>query len=60
MPSTLAQELATNPFLRPRSEAVRTFVGAKEGATDVEVVAALRRAKDSFGMGASAGGSKGK
>jgi len=55
VPSTLADELATNPFLRPGAPEVRAYVRAADGASDADVVGALRAAKDSFGMGAKAG-----
>lgn len=46
---TLAQERATNPFLRPDSAAIRAALGpAFATAGDAEVFAALRRAKDDF------------
>ncbi len=47
VPSTIAQERATNPFLRARDPAIRRRLGL-ERATDAEVFAALRRAKDNF------------
>lgn len=49
VPSTLADELATNPFLRVESEAVAVAVSRREPATTaVERFAALRRWKDDF------------
>ena len=46
---TLAQERTTNPFLRPDSAAIRAALGAAFAtASDAEVFAALRRAKDDF------------
>lgn len=46
---TLAQERATNPFLRPDSAAIRAALGPGFAtAGDAEVFAALRRAKDEF------------
>ena len=47
VPSTLAEELATNPFLRAADPAIRAGLGLQE-ATDVEVFAAVRAAKDRF------------
>ncbi|MGE4612427.1 MAG: hydroxyacylglutathione hydrolase [Paracoccaceae bacterium] len=47
VPSTLADELATNPFLRAHLPEMKTAVGM-EGATDVEVFAAIRKQKDNF------------
>ena len=46
-PSPLGQELDTNPFLRTGSVEIRRNLGLA-GASDAEVFAALRRAKDSF------------
>jgi hydroxyacylglutathione hydrolase len=47
LPSTVAQERATNPFLRPDSPAIRRTLGM-EGEPDVAVFAAIRRRKDQF------------
>jgi|DewCreStandDraft_4_1066084.scaffolds.fasta_scaffold00168_25 hydroxyacylglutathione hydrolase len=47
VPSTIGEERATNPFLRARDPAIRRRLGL-EAATDAEVFAALRRAKDAF------------
>jgi len=47
VPSTLAEELATNPFLRPESPAIRRTLGL-EDAEDWLVFAELRRRKDQF------------
>lgn len=47
LPVTLAQELATNPFLRPHSAAIRRTLGM-EREPDVVVFAAIRRRKDQF------------
>jgi hydroxyacylglutathione hydrolase len=47
VPSTLAEELATNPFLRAHLPEMKSAVGM-EGATDVEVFAAIRKQKDNF------------
>ena len=45
MPSTIAEELATNPFLRCDNDAVRArFPGSNSAA----VFGAVRSAKDSF------------
>jgi hydroxyacylglutathione hydrolase len=46
-PSTIGEELLTNPFLRTGSLEIRQKLGL-EGAADVEVFAELRRRKDSF------------
>jgi hydroxyacylglutathione hydrolase len=45
VPSTIGEELATNPFLRCEEPAVRERF---PGATPVEVLAAVRRGKDAF------------
>ena len=47
LPTTIAEEKATNPFLRAADPAIRRTLGL-EGASDVEVFAELRRRKDSF------------
>lgn len=47
VPSTIGLERATNPFLRAADPAIRRRLGL-EGASDAEVFAALRRAKDLF------------
>lgn len=47
VPSTLAIEKRTNPFLRPDSAELRKTLGL-ESASDVEVFAETRRRKDSF------------
>lgn len=47
VPSTLALELATNPFLRAADPAIRRQLGLT-GADDVEVFAEIRRRKDTF------------
>ncbi len=46
-PSTIAQELKTNPFLRCDSAEIRTRLDLAK-ASDAEVFAALRTAKDNF------------
>jgi hydroxyacylglutathione hydrolase len=48
VPSLLAEELATNPFLRPDSPALRARLGFSPAADDVSVFAETRRRKDSF------------
>jgi hydroxyacylglutathione hydrolase len=45
VPSTVAEERATNPFLRPGSPTIRRAVGCEEGAY-AEVFAATRALKD--------------
>lgn len=47
VPSTLAEELETNPFLRATLPQVKAAVG-RAGATDAEAFAEIRRRKDSF------------
>jgi hydroxyacylglutathione hydrolase len=47
VPTTLALEKATNPFLRPSSPNLRETIGLP-GASDVEVFARTRALKDSF------------
>lgn len=47
VPSTLAEELATNPFLRAALPEVKALVGLP-GAPDIEVFAEIRRRKDRF------------
>ena len=45
MPSTLAEERATNPFLRADDPVLASYVG---GGDPVAVFAAVRKAKDVF------------
>ena len=47
VPSSLAEEQATNPFLRAREPEVKAGLGM-EGAADAEVFAEIRRRKDAF------------
>jgi hydroxyacylglutathione hydrolase len=47
VPSTLGEERATNPFLRPSSAEIRASVGLVD-ATDTEVFARVRALKDAF------------
>ncbi len=47
LPTTIALELATNPFLRAEVPAVQKAVGL-EGADPAQVFAEIRRRKDSF------------
>lgn len=46
-PTTIGEELDTNPFLRPQSAEIRKHLGL-ENASDAQVFAELRRRKDSF------------
>lgn len=48
VPSTLAMEKATNPFLRPHSAELRAALGLGPSAADVDVFAAARKRKDTF------------
>ena len=47
VPSTLADEMATNPYLRPSSPEIRATLDM-QGATDAQVFAEIRRRKDAF------------
>jgi hydroxyacylglutathione hydrolase len=47
VPSTLGEEKATNPFLRPMSDNIRLHLNMA-GADDVAVFAEVRKRKDSF------------
>ncbi|MGB5557742.1 MAG: hydroxyacylglutathione hydrolase [Paracoccaceae bacterium] len=47
IPSTLADELATNPFLRAHLPDMKAAMNMKD-ATDAEVFGAIRRQKDAF------------
>jgi hydroxyacylglutathione hydrolase len=47
LPTTIAQELATNPFLRAEQETVAAAIGMR-GADAAEVFAEIRRRKDRF------------
>lgn len=47
VPSTLAEELATNPFLRAQDPAIRARLNKKD-APDVDVFAEIRARKDAF------------
>jgi hydroxyacylglutathione hydrolase len=46
--TTLQEERATNPFLRPGSREIRATLGIPEAADDVTAFAAIRLAKDTF------------
>lgn len=48
VPSTLQEELACNPFLRPHSAEIRAALGLETSTSDVDVFAAIRKHKDSF------------
>ena len=47
IPTTLGQERATNPFLRPDDRLIRKQLGM-EAAADVDVFAEIRQRKDNF------------
>ena len=47
VPSLMADELATNPFLRPDDPAIRAHLGMVD-ASDAEVFAEIRQRKDNF------------
>jgi len=48
LPCTLEDELKTNPFLRPEDHDIRTTLGLKDGASNLEVFTAVRKHKDNF------------
>ena len=48
VPGTIAEELATNPFMRVEQPDVRAHVGLGENADPVEVLARLRNEKNTF------------
>ena len=48
LPSTIALEKATNPFLRTHLHSVTNQLELTENSTDIEAFAALRRWKDTF------------
>jgi hydroxyacylglutathione hydrolase len=48
VPGTIANELATNPFLRVRQDEIRRTLGIAKDADDVTAFAAIRKAKDGF------------
>ena len=45
IPTTMAEELATNPFLRASDKAIRAHLGM-EGASDAEVFGEIRERKN--------------
>lgn len=47
LPTTIGEELATNPFIRADDAAIRTVLGM-DGASDAEVFAEIRKRKDNF------------
>lgn len=48
VPSTLGDELDTNPFLRPQDAGIRAAVKADADTPDWEVFGRVRTAKDNF------------
>jgi hydroxyacylglutathione hydrolase len=48
VPTTIALELSTNPFLRAGEPWVKAAIGLPESASDVESFAEIRRRKDGF------------
>lgn len=48
VPSTMAEELTYNPFLRTQSQEIRTTLGIAASASPAEALGAIRAAKDSF------------
>lgn len=48
VPTTIAYELATNPFLRPTSPALRTHLGVPAEESAASTFARVRRMKDEF------------
>lgn len=57
VPSTMAEERATNPFLRCHAPSVRSFAGVDAGGDEIEVFARVRAAKDTFRLNGKAGDS---
>jgi hydroxyacylglutathione hydrolase len=47
LPTTIGEELKTNPFMRPESLEIRSRLNL-EGRRDAEVFGEIRRRKDSF------------
>ncbi len=48
VPSTLQQELDTNPFLRPQDPDIRATLKIPADAADVDAFTVIRKAKDNF------------
>jgi hydroxyacylglutathione hydrolase len=48
VPSTLGEEMATNPFLRPDDIGIRSSLGVPADAPDEVAFGAIRKHKDSF------------
>jgi hydroxyacylglutathione hydrolase len=52
VPSTIAEELAHNPFLRTSSAEIRKTLGIPDDASAADALGAIRNAKDNFKIGA--------
>ena len=48
IPSSLQQELDTNPFLRPQDPDIRATLKIPADAADIDAFTAIRKAKDNF------------
>ena len=48
VPGTIADELATNPFLRVTSPEIRSTLGIAADASPADALGAIRAAKDTF------------
>lgn len=48
VPFEFGLELETNPFLRTNSLTIRKYLGLNQDTSDVDVFAAIRKAKDNF------------
>lgn len=48
VPALLADELKTNPFLRPDNPAIRAVLSVPDSAPNEEAFAAIRSSKDNF------------
>eukprot|EP00892_Ulva_mutabilis_P005358 jgi/Ulvmu1/3194/UM015_0235.1 len=48
VPTTIADELKTNPFMRPDSAGIRSTLGVASSASDETAFAAIRKHKDNF------------
>lgn len=52
VPSTIGDELSYNPFLRTESQEIRMTLGIDASASPAEALGIIRKAKDSFKIGA--------
>lgn len=52
VPSTIGDELSYNPFLRTESQEIRKTLGIDASASPAEALGIIRKAKDSFKIGA--------